>query len=213
MPKAKAAAVRAIELDESLADAHASLGYVKLNFDWDWPSAEREFHRALELNPNLPRAHIGYAMYLLTLRRTQEANDEFVRADAIDPFSGQSHVNKPWLLFNARRYREAIRAAAQMGDDRAAALSYSELGRRSDAIAAADRALKSTHNPLVLAQLASAYALAGSKNKTLTILAAIEGQVRQRYVCGFNVACAYASLGDKEQAFTWLEKAYRDRSG
>jgi eukaryotic-like serine/threonine-protein kinase len=212
MPKAKAAAVRAIELDDSLAEAHAALGYVKLNFDWDWPGAEREFHRALELNPNLPRAHTGYAQYLLTLGRTQEAAEEFNRADSIDPFSGQSHVNKAYLLFDARRYPEAIQAATQLGDDRMLAMSYGELGRPEEAIAAADRAVRTTRNPVVLAQIASAYALAGNKNKARAMLAGLQAQVRQHYICGFNVACVYATLGEREQAFTWLEKAYRDRS-
>jgi eukaryotic-like serine/threonine-protein kinase len=212
MPKAKAAAVRAIEIDDSLAEAHASLGYVKLNFDWDWPGAEREFHRALELNPNLPRAHTGYAHYLLTLRRTEEAGEELNRADSIDPFSGQSHINKAFLLFLARRYQEAIQAATPPGDDRVTAMSYAELGRPEEAIAAADRAVRTSQNPVILAQIASAYALAGNKNKARAMLGGLEGQVRQRYICGFNVACVYATLGEREHAFTWLEKAYRDRS-
>ena len=212
MPRAKAAAVRAIEIDDSLAEAHASLGYVKLNFDWDWPGAEREFHRALELNPNLPRAHTGYAHYLLTLRRTEEAGEELNRADLIDPFSGQSHINKAYLLFNARRYQEAILAATQLGDDRAIAMSYAELGRSEEAIAAADRAARTSQNPVIVAQIASAYALAGNKNKARAMLGGLEAQVRQRYVCGFNVACVYATLGEREHAFSWLEKAYRDRS-
>jgi len=212
MPKAKAAAARAIELDDSLAEAHASLGYVKLNFDWDWPGADREFRRALELNPNLPRAHLGYAHYLLTLRRADQASEEFNRADAIDPFTGQSHMDKAYLLFNARRYEESIQAAMQVGDDRVVAMSNGELGRSEEAVAAADRAATKTKNPLWLAQIASAYALAGSKNKAEALLTSIEAQVRQRYVCGFNVACVYSALGQKEQAFTWLEKAYRDRS-
>lgn len=212
MPKAKAAAARAIELDDSLAEAHASLGYVKLNFDWDWPGAEREFRRALELNPNLPRGHIGYAHYLLTLRRTEEASEEFGRADAIDPFTGQSHINKPFLLFQARRYSESIQAAKQLEDDRVMAMSYGELGRGEEAIAAADRAVKKTQNPVFLAQIASAYALAGNKNKARAMLIGIEAQARERYICGFNVACVYATLGEGEPAFTWLEKAYRDRS-
>jgi len=212
MPKAKAAAVRAIELDDSLAEAHASLGYVKLLFDWDWPGAEHEFRRALELNPNLPRAHLGYALYLLTTGHPDEASEEFNRADAIDPFTGQSHMDRAWLLFNASRFEEAVQAATRAGDDRVVALSSAELGRSEQAITAADRAVTKTKNPLWLAQIASAYALAGSKDKARGMLITIEAQARERYICGFNVACLYASLGDHEQAFTWLEKAYRDRS-
>jgi serine/threonine protein kinase/Flp pilus assembly protein TadD len=212
MPKAKSAAVRAIELDDSLAEAHAALGYVKLNFDWDWPGAEREFQRAIQLNPNLPRAHVGYAQYLLSVRRAEEASVQFDRADAIDPLQGQSHMGRPYLLFNARRYPEAIQAAKKSGDDPVSAMSFAELGHREDALAAADRAVKTARHPVVLAQIASAYALAGNKTKAATMLAGIEAQARDRYVCGFNVACVYAAIGDKEEAFSWLEKAYRDRS-
>jgi serine/threonine protein kinase/tetratricopeptide (TPR) repeat protein len=212
MPKAKAAAARAIELDDTLAEAHASLGYVKLTFDWDWPDAEREFRRSLELNPNLPRAHAGYAHYLLVLRRTDEAIQELDRVQKIDPLFPQSHLGLPWLLFNARRYQAAIEAAQTNGDDRVLALSLAELGRPQEAIAAADRAVRSTPNPIILAQVASAYAMAGEKEKARAMLGAIEAQARQRYICGFNVACVYAQLGDKESAFAWLEKAYLARS-
>jgi TolB-like protein/Tfp pilus assembly protein PilF len=212
MPKAKAAAARAIELDDSLAEAHASLGYVKLTFDWDWPAAEREFHRALELNPSLPRAHAGYAHYLLVLRRTDEAIQELDRVQKIDPLFPQSHMGLPWLLFTARRYQAAIEAAQTKGDDRVLALSFAELGRPQEAIAAADRAVKSTPNPIILAQVASAYAMAGKQEKARAMLGAIEAQARQRYICGFNVACVYAPLGDKESAFAWLEQAYLARS-
>jgi tetratricopeptide (TPR) repeat protein len=198
MPKAKAAAVRAIELDDSLAEAHASLGYVKLNFDWDWPGAEREFQRALELNPNLPRAHTGYAQYLLTLHRTEEASEEFSRADAIDPFSGQSHVNKAYLLFNARRYQEAIQAAKQIGDDRVMALSYGELGRHEEAIAAADRAVRIVRNPVGLAQIASAYALAGNKDKAGAMLNGIAKHKRASVISAGSMWLAYMQPSARE---------------
>ena len=91
-------------------------------------------------------------------------------------------------------------------------MSYAELGRSEEAIAAADRAARTSQNPVILAQIASAYALAGNKNKARAMLGGLEAQVRQRYICGFNVACVYATLGEKEHAFSWLEKAYRDRS-
>ena len=212
MPKAKSTAARALELDDGLAEAHASLGYVKLNFDWDWAGAEREFRRALDLNPSIPRGHAGYAHYLLTLRRTDEAIQELHRAETIDPLMTESHMNLPYLLFNGRRYNEAIEAGRLGKDDRVVALSSAELGRREEAIAAADRAMKSPQNPVFLAQLASAYAMAGKKDKARAMLSGIEALASKRYICGFNVACVYATLGDNEQAFAWLEKAYLARS-
>ncbi len=214
MPQAKAAAVKAIQLDDSLAEAHASLGYVEFFFDWDWSRAQREFHKALELNPSLPRAHAGYAEYLLFVdRRTDEGLQEIHRAYALDPLLPFSHGDLAWLLFLARRYTESIEAAQRVGhDDNVLALSYAELGQRDQAVAAADRGVRSTTNPAILSQIAAAYVLAGKADKARAMLPSIEGQARERYVCGFNVACIYSVLGDKEKAFAWLEKAYRDRS-
>jgi TolB-like protein/DNA-binding winged helix-turn-helix (wHTH) protein/Flp pilus assembly protein TadD len=212
LPKAKAAAARAIELDETLAEAHASLGYVKLDFDWDWPGAEREFHRALELSPNDARALSGYAQYFLTLGRTDEAIESLRRAQAVDPLVSELQMSRPFLLFNGRRYEQAIEASRQVGDDRIPALCYAELGRKQEAIAAADRALKTARVPIHLAQLASVYAKAGKPEKARAMLGGLAAQARDRYICGFNLACVYSALGDKEKAFAWLEKAYLARS-
>jgi TolB-like protein len=214
MPKAKAAALKAIELDDTLGEAHASLGYVALIFDWDWASAEREFHKALELNPSSPRAHAGYAEYLLFVaQRTDEGLQELHQAYTLDPLLPSSHGDLAWLLFLSRRYAESIEAAQRVGhDDHVLALSYAELGQREASLAAADRAVNSTTSPVILSQVAAAYALAGRKDKARAMMGAIEGQARERYVCGFNVACVYSVLGDKDQAFAWLEKAHRDRS-
>ncbi len=213
MPKARAAATKAIELDDTLAEAHASLAYVEFLFDWDWSRAEREFRRALELNPSLPRAHAGYAAYLLSVgHRTDEGLQELHHAYALDPLLPFQQGDLAFFLFLARRYTESIEAAQRVGhDDHILALSYAELGQSEQALAVADRAVKSTQNPVILSQVAAAYALAGKKDKARALLHEIEGP-EHRYVCGFNVACAYSVLGDKEQALAWLEKAYRDRS-
>lgn len=214
MPLAKAAAIKAIELDDTLAEAHASLAYVDFSFDWDWSRAESKFRKALELDPSLPRAHAGYAEYLMFVgHRTDEGLQELHRAYALDPLLPASHGDLAWFLFLTRRYKESIEAARSVGnDDHVMALSYAELGQSRQALAAADRAVKSTQGPVILSQIAAAYAFAGRKDRARTLLHGIEGQARERYVCGFNMASAYALLGDKGQAFVWLERAYRDRS-
>lgn len=212
MPKAKAAAAKAIELDDSLAEAHAWLGYVKLTFDWDWAGAEQEFRRALDLNPNLASGHAGYAHYLLTLGRSEEAIQELGQLKEVDPLFPQSHVGLPYTLWNLRLFEEAVEAARKENDERVIALSRIEQGRNEQAVAAADRGMREARNPVILAQLAYVYARAGMKAKARTILNGIEAQVKQRYVCGFNVACLYVGLNDKEQAYAWLEKAYLARS-
>ena len=212
MPKAKTAATRAIELDDSLAEAHAALGYVKLTFDWDWPGAEREFRRALDLNANLAGAHAGYAHYLLTLGRSEDALRELDSLRSVDPLFPQSHVGLPYTLWNLRRYEEAIEAARKDGDERVIALSRIEQGRTEEAVAAADSAAKVARNPVILAQLAYVYARAGMKEKARAMLSGLDAQAKQRYVCGFNMACLYLGLGEKAKTYAWLEQAYRDRS-
>lgn len=216
MPLAKAAAVRALELDENLADAHTSLGNVKFYFDWDWSGAEREFRRALELNPNLASAHAGYASYWWTLGRGDEAIREVKRAQELDPLVALPRGDLAWILFNLRRYQEALQTGPVGGPVHgpALALSYAELGRREEAVAAADRALESEARPtpVTLAQVAAAYALAGRADKARKLLRTVEEQAAQRYVCSFNLAALYAVLGESEKAFNSLDNAYRDRS-
>ena len=214
MPKAKAAALKAIALDDSIAEAHASLGSVLFVFDWDWPSAEREFRKALELNPSLPQAHADLAEYLLFISgRPDESMQEFQRAYALDPLLPFSHGDLAWFQFLARRYQDSIETAQRVGnDDHILALSYAELGQREKAVASADRAAASAKNPVILSQIAAAYALAGAKAKSRALMVRVVALARKRYICGFNVAGAYASLGDKEQAFSWLNEAYLNRS-
>jgi len=214
MPKAKAAAAKAIELDDTLAETHASLGYIALTLDWDWARAEQEFRRALELDPSSSRAHAGYAQYLLFVGgRSDQSMQELQQAYALDPLLPQAHGDMAWFLFLARRYSEAIEAAHKVGhDDHIVALSYAELGQSEQAIAAADRAVGSAQSPAIRSQVAAAYALAGRKDKARAMLDEVKAQARDRYVCGFNVACLYSALGDKEQAFAWLEEAYSQRS-
>jgi TolB-like protein len=110
----------------------------------------------------------------------------------------------------ADTYERDLRDVLALQDE--VALAYAELGQSEQALAAAARAEKSTQNPVILSHVAAAYAIAGRKDKARTMIRGIEAQARERYVCGFNVACLYSVLGDKEQAFAWLDKAYRDRS-
>lgn len=154
----------------------------------------------IELNPNLPQAHQGHMSYLVTLGRADEAVQEMDLLRRIDPLLPSSFLGVPWLLFQARHYEKAIEAAKKVGDERTMALSLAELGQREEAVAAADRALKTVRKPAMLVQIASAYAVAGKEDKARSMLGQIEAMARARYICGFNVAGAYAPLGDKERA-------------
>ena len=215
MPKARAAALKAIELDDSLAEAHASLGLIRLVFDWDWSGAEQELRRALELNPNSPLAHVDYARYLLLVpHRVNEAIQTCRRAYVLDPAVPAEHNDLVAFLFFARAYQQAIDEAAKELEDNSPflALAYAELGRRDEALAVARRAEASAKVPSTVAQTASAYALAGDKQRARVLLGQLVAQANQRYLCGMNVAAVYSVLGDKDDAMAWLQKGYRDRS-
>lgn len=215
MPKAKAAALKAIELDNTLAEAHSSLGFIKLVFDWDWPGAEQELRRALELNPSSPLAHMHYGRYLLLVpHRTDEAIQSCQQAYDLDPAVPAELDDLVGILFFARKYTAAIDEAAKELEDNSPllALAYAELGRRDEALTVAGRAEATIKNPTLLAQTASAYAVAGDKRRAYALLVKVLAQANRRYVCGMNVAAVYSTLGDKDQAMAWLEKAYRDRS-
>ena len=215
MPKARSAALKAIELDDSLAEAHSSLGLIKLVFDWDWPGAEKELRRAVELNPNSPLAHVDYGRYLLLVpQRVNDAIQNYRRAYDLDPAVPAEHDDLVGFLFFARAYQGAIDEAAREFEDNSPflALAYAKLGRRNEALAVADRAAASARVPSQVAQTASAYALAGDKQRAHELLRKLVAQANQRYLCGMNVAAIYSVLGEKDDAIRWLEKGYRDRS-
>lgn len=215
MPMAKTAALKAIELDDSLAEAHSSLGFIKLVFDWDWPGAEQELRRGLELNPNSPLAHFHYARYLLLVpHRVDEAIQNCRRAYDLDPVVPAEHDDLVAFLYFARAYQAAIDEAGKELENNSPflALAYAELGRQEEALAVADRAAASARVPSEVAQAASAYALAGNKQRARVLLRQLIAQANQRYLCGMNVGAVYSVLGDKDNAMAWLEKGYRDRS-
>jgi TolB-like protein len=214
MPKAKAAALRAIELDDSLAEAHAALGYIKLFFDWDWSGGEQQLRQVLTLNPNLAVAHAHYAKYLVIRHRPEEAIQEFRLAYDLDPLVPSAQGNLVGFLFLVRRYSECIEAAKaiQEEDSRALSLCYAKLGRLEDALAAAARAERSGGDPITLAWIATTYAMAGEKDRANALLARILEQAQQRYICSYNIATVYVALGEKDKAFAALDQAFLQRS-
>src|SRR5690242_374016 len=150
MPMAKIAALKAIELDDSLAEAHSSLGLIKLVFDWDWTGAEQELRRALELNPNSPLAHMHYGRYLLLVRHNVEgAIQSCQRAYDLDPAVPAELDDFVGILFFARKYPEAIKEASRELEDNnpLLALAYAELGQRDRALAIAGHIEASTKVP------------------------------------------------------------------
>jgi len=220
-PKAKEAALRAVQLDDSLAEAHTSLATMSFNYDWNWPAAERELKRALEIDPNYATAHQRYSIYLMAMGRTDESLTEMTRAHTLDPLSVSINFSLGWRLFFAHRYDDAIaqlRATLEMDPNFALAHRvlgqvYEQKGQLSDAILELQTAARlSSDSPLVLGALGHAYAHAGRRRDAEQVLQHMLAKNSERYVSPIHIAEVYAGLGDRESTFQWLDKALQDRS-
>ena len=220
MPKAKAAAVKALELDETLAESHASLGVLKLFYDWDWPGAEKEFRRALELNPSLVEAHLGEATYLASLGRFDDALAEDNLALSLDPASTRARVASLTHSYLGRRFdrtieecHKAIELAPNVGTPHAIlGLVLSSEGRSDDAIAEAQKGARLSGSPSHLAMLGYVYGREGNRAEAKKVIDSLAELSKQRYVCSFDVAGIYIGLGQPDQGLQWLEKALNERS-
>lgn len=220
MPQAKAAALKALELDQNLAEAHAWLGFVSTNFDWDAQTAERELKRAVELNPSSADAHGAYASYLSPAGRHEQAIAEARRAQELDPLAHPSWEGLCWVLIMARQYdsaltecRKAVERAPDFGFAHAnLGLAYAMRGRFPEAVAEAERGARLDDSPLMLTFLAQVQAQAGHRREALQVMEDLKQLTKRRYVCSYEVAAAYVALGDKEEAFRWFDKGVEDRS-
>jgi len=218
LPKAKAAALKAIEIDASLAEPHVSLAHIKYYYDRDWPGAEREFKRAIELNPNYPQAHHWYAIYLAWADRTNEGLAEIKRAQELDPLSLPINMTVGWLLCDANRTDEGIdqlRKTVQMDPTfivahNRLALCYERKGMYSDAIAEFEKVSSLGARTPGIAGLGQVYAMSGNRSEAQKALTELQELSKQRYVSPGDFALIYAALGEKDQAFAWLEKSVEE---
>jgi len=216
LPKAKEAALKALEIDETLAEPHVSLAHVKYFYDRDFTTAEREFKRAIELNSNYPEAHHWYAIYLSVVGRQREALAEIRRAQDLDPLSLPINMWLGRILSQSGQLDQAVeqlRKTVELDPNFMIAhhrlgLLYEEKGMYDEAISEFRQVLKlSSGNPLGVSALAHAYALAGKREEAQKNLDELLQLSKQRYVSPTSIAMIYAALGDKDQAFAWLEKA------
>ena len=217
--RAQEAANKALEFDNEMADAHASLGFVK-NFNWDWAGAEQEYKRAIELNPNYAQAHLLYGNFLLSFGRFEAAIAESNRAQELDPFSFAISAQRGFILENARRYDDAIeqlRRVISMDQDNYQAywfLGHTYAANRQfvEAVAASEKSVALSRTPGALGFLGMCYGLAGRRAEANKILNELLELSRHRYVTPPALANVYIGLGDKDQTFFWLEKAFQQRS-
>ena len=219
-PKSKEAALRALELDPALGAAYASLAVVKHEYDWDWPGAEQDFKRAIQLNPNYASAHQWYAELLTRLGRVDEARAEIERAHDLDPLSLIVNSVSGWVYLNARQPERAVEQLQKTIEMDARftpahgylGLAYQQQGRYPQALAEFRRALElSGGSPRYLANLGVAQALAGQQRAARQTLAELLRINTQQHVQPFHLASVYTALDEREQAFAWLEKAYQER--
>jgi serine/threonine-protein kinase len=220
MPLARQAALTAVELDRNCAEAHVTLGEVRLLYDWNWPAAESEFRRALEINPSLPEAQIGYSDYLATLGRFDEAISRIQQAYLIDPLAVDSRAEALWTYYFSGRLQDTseqaqktIEIAPQEGLPYALlALADADMGKTDQAIQAANESLKLTDSPSVIATAASALARCGQRARADQLVNHALDVARDRYICRFIVAGAWADLGEREKAIESLERGFTDHS-
>jgi len=220
MPKAKAAAMKAIEIDDSHAEAWASLAAVKMWFDWDWEEAERAYRRAIELNPNYALAHDGYAMLLCQRGRFDEAIEQITRASDLDPLSLIIAVHAGWPFYFARDYESAIRRfrkALELDENFIPAhgwlgMALGQQHRYTEALEAFRRALEVDRIPILMAMLGHTHAIAGHSAQAQEVLTALEYEAQSRYISPYDLAVIHAGLGDNGAALRELERAFEDRS-
>jgi tetratricopeptide (TPR) repeat protein len=220
-PRAKAAAERAIVLDESLAEPHATLGYLKTLYEWDWPGAEREFKRAIELQPAYGTAHHWYAYYFVTVGDDAHAIKEIERAREIDPLSQVINAEVSYVYMMARDYPRALEEARKTIElDPASsylhlrlAEIYSLVGRTRDALAEL-RTLQfdASHDTGQVAGAAAVYGACGDRVAALALIRDLEAQATKRYSNPAVLAQAYAAIGDKARAFELLNRSIDERS-
>jgi len=219
-PKVRAAALKALELDDGIAEAHASLGSLKWEYDWDPSGAEKEFRRAIDLNPSYATAHQWYAEELAIIGRGDEARAEIQRAKELDPLSLPISLVAGWIPYLLRDFDGAIAQYQKTLDmDANFALAHVFLGRAyiqkgnmTQAIAECQLATRQSDHPFYTAWLGYAYARAGNRHEALRILRDLESISQQKYVAAHDIAAIYAGLGEQSKAIAWLNKAYDERS-
>jgi serine/threonine-protein kinase len=217
IPKAKAAALKALELDEALAEAHTSLAFIAMN-DWDWRVAEREFKRAIALNPNYVNARHWYSHYLISVGRIEESLAESKRALELDPLDVAMNFHLGWHYFYARQYDQAIaqlQETLEMDRNSTQAhyilgWAYEQKGRFDDAIAELQKSTELGGGDQ-RGSIGHVYAISGRRGEAQKLLDQLQEESTHKYVSPYSIAVIYEGLGQKDQAFAWLERAYAER--
>lgn len=216
--RAKEAGLKALELDETLAEAHTALAMIATFHEWDWKTADKEFQRAIAINPNYVPAHHFYSHYLVFVGRLAEALAESQRALALDPLDVGMNFHLGWYYYFTHQTDQAfaqLQRVLEMNPKFADAhsmlgIAYEQKGRFQEAIAELKTG-REMGGVDQRGQLGHVYAISGQRAEAEKILNELREESKQKYVSQYNIAMVYAGLGDKEQAFAWLEKAVAER--
>jgi tetratricopeptide (TPR) repeat protein len=220
-PRAKEAALKALELDDTLAEGHASIGMIKALYDWDWSGSEKEFKRAIELNPNYVSSHQGYGILLALIGRLNEAMAEEKRALQIDPLSAVVNGSLAVTQYEARQYDQSIeqnRKTLELNEYYVVArlglgLAYLQKSMHREGIAELEKSFQMLPaNVQVLSDLGYAYAIVGRRVDAQKVLDKLDDLSKQQYVPAGSRAKIYMGFGDRDKALEWLEKGYDERS-
>jgi serine/threonine protein kinase len=217
-PKAKAAAMQALEIDDTLPEAHTSLGLVKEHFEWDWTGAEREFRRAIELNPNSATAHHWYGDYLANMGRSEEGLRETKKAQELDPLSLIINTTLAKQLYLAGKNDQAVEQLRKVLDIDAKFAParplleevYAGMGKQKEAVAEREKILSLSGSPELAASVEEDFSKGGYKGVLQSWLDGLTEISKYGYISPYNIAQAYMRVGDKEKTFGWLEKAYEE---
>jgi tetratricopeptide (TPR) repeat protein len=219
-PKAKAAAIKALELDDTQGEAHNSLAFILDGFDWDLESGGKEFRRAIELNPGYATAHHWYAWHLSLLGQYDEAIAEMRKAQSLDPLSLIINADLAELLVLAHRYDESIRQSRKTIEmDPHFGLAHNQLAQAylqthmyAEAVTELQKAVRlSGRSPICVANLARAYVATANRAEAVKLLNELKKRSSPDYSNASEIAMIYASFGDMDQAMNWLEKGYEER--
>lgn len=220
-PKAKAAAMKALELDSSMAEPHATLGVIKRDFEWDWRGAEQEFLRSIELNPGYAEAHHWHGTLHSMLGHHADALAEKTRALSLDPLSVVVRTDLARMLYFWRDYDKSLeqyRAVLEMDPNFSPAHLwlahvYEQKEMFDQAIAELEAGVRlAAESPFSLTRLAHGHAVAGRPDDATRVLQKVQGFSKEKYVSPYDIAIVHVGLGENDQAFTWLDRAFEERS-
>ncbi len=218
-PKAKTAAMVAVGIEDSLPEAHTSLALVKAYYGWDWDGAEKEFQRAIDLNPNSAAAHHWFGAYLAKLGRSDEAQRELQKAHDLDPLSQLIGTSLAWNYYASHQPDKAIEQLKKTLEidqnyspaRRLLEVCYEQKGMFKEAVAEWQKAFTLTNNPELAAMIGQDFETSGYKEVLQDWLAGLEEEAKHEYVSPYEIASGHARVGEKDQVFVWLEKAFQER--